>query len=132
MIKSTHEMVFYMYYTVGWFSSNGNYSSGNPANKLSGFVGALLSKEITIGKEGGPCRHFVVYHIYSYNMCCCNVRRRISKSSVSIKRRQKNHKWLLELWVFSYSYFCVCVFVPSKHVFILYCIILFYNFHDFK
>lgn len=61
MIKSTHEMVFYMYYTVGWLSSNGNYSSENPANKLSGFVGALLSKEITIGKEGGPCRHFVVY-----------------------------------------------------------------------
>lgn len=43
-------MVFYMYYTVGWLSSNGNYSSGNPANKLSGFVGGRFSlKEITIG-----------------------------------------------------------------------------------
>lgn len=35
-------MVFCMYYTIGWLSSNGNYSSGNPANKLSGFVGALF------------------------------------------------------------------------------------------
>lgn len=70
-------MVFYMYYTVGWLSSNGNYSSGNPANKLSGFVGALLSKEITIGKEGGPCRHFVWLAVNSVR---CSTRIRCTRT----------------------------------------------------
>jgi len=43
-IKSIWNGIFYMNYTVGWLSSNGNYSSGKPANKLSRFVGALFCR----------------------------------------------------------------------------------------
>lgn len=57
-----------MHHTVGWLSSNGNYSSGKPANKLSRFVGALfLSKRLRSAKnkQGGRCRRFVPVSVFN-------------------------------------------------------------------